>query len=95
VRGLRGKSSSRRLSRLFLIAFLFVAGCGSHERVELDRPGPPSLRHRCGESIKADLVWFKATDGAPLDGALIGSGDRGVVLAHGYPGDVCDMLGFG
>jgi pimeloyl-ACP methyl ester carboxylesterase len=53
------------------------------------------LQRRCGESIKAELVWFKAADGAPLDGALIGSGDRGVVLAHGYPGDVCDMLGFG
>jgi alpha-beta hydrolase superfamily lysophospholipase len=72
-----------------------LAGCGSGSTFELDRAAPPSLLERCGESVKAELVWFKASDGAPLDGAIIGSGDRGVVVAHGYPGDVCGMLGFG
>jgi pimeloyl-ACP methyl ester carboxylesterase len=95
VRGLRRIAVSRRLSRLLVVALFGVAGCGSGSSVVLDRPGPPSLQRRCGESIKAELVWFKASDGSPLDGALIGSGPRGVVLAHGYPGDVCDMLGLG
>jgi pimeloyl-ACP methyl ester carboxylesterase len=92
---LRSRFVSRRLSRVLLVAACVVAGCGSQESVVLDRPGPPGLQRRCGQSIKAELVWFKASDGAPLDGALIGDGERGVVLAHGYPGEVCDMLGFG
>jgi pimeloyl-ACP methyl ester carboxylesterase len=95
VRGLRRMAVSRRLSRLFFVALFGLTGCGSGSTVVLDRPGPPSLQRRCGESVKAELVWFKASDGSPLDGALIGSGPRGVVLAHGYPGDVCDMLGLG
>jgi pimeloyl-ACP methyl ester carboxylesterase len=36
--------------------------------------------------------WFRATDGTILDGAVLGSGDTGVVVVHGDPADLCDEL---
>jgi pimeloyl-ACP methyl ester carboxylesterase len=45
---------------------------------------------RCGPpDAAASLVHFKATDGARLDGALVGSGRAGVVLLHEFPNDLC------
>ncbi|HEX8857705.1 MAG TPA: alpha/beta hydrolase [Actinomycetes bacterium] len=45
---------------------------------------------RCGPpEAPASLVHFKATDGARLDGALVGSGRAGVVLLHEFPNDLC------
>jgi len=39
-------------------------------------------------------VWFEATDGTLLDGAFVGSGSSGVVLAHEYPADLCGWWPF-
>jgi len=59
--------------------------------VKLLRPLKP-LRQpsaRCGAPhTKATLVRFKAADGTPLDGVMVGSGTVGVVLAHEV-GDLC------
>ncbi len=54
--------------------------------------GPPSLTHRCGRSVGGTTFWFKAADGVQLDGAVLGSGRTGVVLATEYPADLCSWL---
>jgi dienelactone hydrolase len=50
---------------------------------------------RCGAPhTTATLVRFKAADGTPLDGVMVGSGTVGVVLAHEYGSDLCDAWPF-
>ena len=59
--------------------------------VKLLRPLKPLKQPsaRCGAPhTKATLVRFKAADGTPLDGVMVGSGTVGVVLAHEV-GDLC------
>jgi dienelactone hydrolase len=53
---------------------------------------PPSLAERCGGHPGGTVFWFKAADGARLDGAVLGTGSTGVVLATESPGDVCSWL---
>jgi pimeloyl-ACP methyl ester carboxylesterase len=53
---------------------------------------PPSLAARCGGSVRGTTFWFKAADGARLDGALLGTGRTGVVLATEYPADLCGWV---
>jgi len=56
----------------------------------LDQPGD-----RCGfPDRKAHVLWFEATDGTKLDGAIVGSGPSGVVLAHQYPASLCGWWPF-
>ena len=54
--------------------------------------GLPSLTKRCGQKAAATTFWFKASDGARLDGAMLGTGRTGVVLATEYPSDLCQWL---
>ena len=54
--------------------------------------GLPSLTKRCAQKAAATTFWFKASDGARLDGAVLGSGRTGVVLATEYPADLCQWL---
>ena len=53
---------------------------------------PPSLAKRCGKSAGGTTFWFAAADGARLDGATLGSGRTGVVLATEYPAELCRWL---
>jgi pimeloyl-ACP methyl ester carboxylesterase len=53
---------------------------------------PPSLSHRCGRSVGGTPFWFQAADGVRLDGAVLGGGRTGVVLATEYPADLCNWL---
>ena len=58
--------------------------------VRLLRPLKPLKQPsaRCGAPhTRATLVSFKAADGTPLDGVVVGSGTVGVVLAHEYEYD--------
>jgi dienelactone hydrolase len=58
--------------------------------VKLLRPLKPLKQPsaRCGAPhTRATLVRFKAADGTPLDGVMVGSGTVGVVLAHEYEYD--------
>jgi alpha-beta hydrolase superfamily lysophospholipase len=49
-----------------------------------------TLSKRCAFPVApARTFWFTADDGTSLDGAVLGSGTRGVVLAHQYPADLC------
>jgi alpha-beta hydrolase superfamily lysophospholipase len=81
-----------------LLALLAVAGCaacGGGSKQNVPEKPPPSLASRCGaagRNVDAKLVWFRASDGTLLDGAAIGDGDVGVVLAHESPSDLCPWL---
>jgi dienelactone hydrolase len=65
--------------------------------VKLLRPLKPLKQPsaRCGTPhTKATLVRFKAADGTPLDGVMVGSGTAGMVLAHEYANDLCGAWSF-
>jgi alpha-beta hydrolase superfamily lysophospholipase len=78
-----------------VIVALAAAGCGAATRV-LDAKGGelPTLTQRCGTRAKAKVGWFHATDGVLLDGAAMGDGKTGVVLAHESPADLCGWAPF-
>ena len=79
-----------------LIAVLLVAGCGGGgSRQSVPKQPPPALAQRCGQdaqAVDAKRVWFRAGDGTLLDGAEVGDGDVGVVLAHESQSDLCPWL---
>jgi pimeloyl-ACP methyl ester carboxylesterase len=80
---------------LFLVVAL-AGGCGRTTRA-LDAKGGslPPLGRRCGTAaagVKAKVGWFRATDGVLLDGASLGDGKTGIVLAHESPADLCGWL---
>ena len=80
-----------------LFAVLLAAGCGGGSKQNVPKQPPPALPQRCGEDaqgVDAKRVWFRASDGALLDGAEVGDGDVGVVLAHESPSDLCPWLPF-
>jgi len=80
------------------VAVLLVAGCGGGgSKQSVPKQPPPALDQRCGEDaqgVDANRVWFRAGDGALLDGAEVGDGDVGVVLAHESQSDLCRWLPF-
>jgi hypothetical protein len=84
--------------RLAVAAVLLIAGlatgCGKTTSV-LDVKGGslPALGNRCGGGrVNATVGWFRATDGVLLDGASLGGGKTGIVLAHESPADLCGWL---
>jgi alpha-beta hydrolase superfamily lysophospholipase len=83
---------------LLLLVVLVVAGCGGGgSKQSSPKKPPPALAQRCGDDaigVDAKQVWFRASDKALLDGAEVGDGDIGVVLAHEYPSDLCPWLPF-
>jgi alpha-beta hydrolase superfamily lysophospholipase len=82
---------------LALLLAVAVAGCGGDSKQSVPQRPPPALAKRCGDDaqgVEAKQVWFRASDGALLDGAAVGDGDVAVVLAHEYPSDLCPWLPF-
>ena len=77
------------MKRLLLVAVLLLAGCGGGES-GAEGPPLPAIAKRCG-SAHGDWkpLWFNAADGTRLDGAELGSGERGVVFLHESPDDLC------
>ena len=77
---------------MFFVVLFVLVGCGS--RGVADLPAPASLAARCGSPAvgKTPQFWFRAPDGTALIGAIRGSGDVGVVIAHGYASNLCNEL---
>lgn len=78
----------------FVVVLALASGCGKTTRA-LDANGGrlPALGTRCGGGrVRAKVGWFRATDGVLLDGASLGGGKTGVVLAHESPADLCGWL---
>lgn len=86
----------RRLAACALAAAsLASAGCGSsgHQALAAKGPALPALGERCGGGrVDARVGWFRTPDGVTLDGAELGDGDTGVVLAHESPADLCGWV---
>jgi alpha-beta hydrolase superfamily lysophospholipase len=78
------------------VACALFAGCGGGgSKSDLPKEPPPVLSAQCGdaaEGIDARPFWFRASDKALLNGVAVGEGDVAVVLAHGYPSDLCGWL---
>ena len=54
-----------------------------------------ALADRCGDPAGAAKVfWFAAADGTQLDGAIVGSGSKAIILLHEYPADLCGWWPF-
>ena len=80
-----------------LLLVVAVAGCGGGSKQSVPEKPPPAVASRCGDDargVDAKPFWFRARDGALLDGVSVGDGDVGVVLAHEYPSDLCPWLPF-
>jgi pimeloyl-ACP methyl ester carboxylesterase len=82
-----------RIALAAALGTLVLAGCGSApaHSVVVDRPAP-QLSRFCKETVPGQRLWFRAADGVVLAGTIVGKGPRTVVVAHGYPGSLCDLL---
>jgi pimeloyl-ACP methyl ester carboxylesterase len=85
------------VKRLLLpLVALLLAGCGSNHTNADTGPPPPPLAKRCGPvHAQWQTLWFHASDGTKLDGAESGSGQRGVVMVHESPSDLCGWEPYG
>src|SRR6185369_3019837 len=66
-----------RVAVLLLLGLLAAACGGGSSKQNVPKNPPPSLASRCGDAahgVDAKLVWFRASDGALLDGAAVGDG---------------------
>lgn len=101
---------SLRSSRIFTAAVIavgtaWVAGASAGAAKEASgqpatarstrlAPLPPLARRCSVPGVRATTFRFRATDGVLLDGAVLGGGDVGVVLAHEALGDLCRWVPF-
>jgi alpha-beta hydrolase superfamily lysophospholipase len=79
-----------------VVALLVVAGslAGAVAAGAGSRALPP-LEQRCGSAfagVSADMIRFRAGDGTRLDGARLGDGAVGVVLASESQSDLCGWV---
>lgn len=86
----------RRAAAACILLLTLASGCGKSTKA-LDAGGArlPSLERRCGSAAAdagAKVGWFRAADGVLLDGATLGRGKTGVVLAHQSPADLCGWV---
>jgi pimeloyl-ACP methyl ester carboxylesterase len=83
--------------RLALVAVaVALAGCGGKHAETVKGPPLPSIASRCGGAHATwRTLWLKASDGTLLDAAVTGGGDRGLVLLHESPNDLCGWEPYG
>jgi pimeloyl-ACP methyl ester carboxylesterase len=81
----------RALSIIALVlAVTATAAAGTAE------DAPPTLADACGSTndLEARAFWLQTYDRVRLYAIEAGSGKTTLVLAHGYPGDLCETLTF-
>jgi pimeloyl-ACP methyl ester carboxylesterase len=82
-----------RAAAALAVVLIVAAGCGAaHPTLDAKGHKLPTLKARCGTPLEAKVGWFRAADGVLLDGAALGSGKTGVVLAHASPADLCGWV---
>jgi dienelactone hydrolase len=74
-----------------LLAAACSSGPGSGQATGGTAQAPlPQPSTRCGPpEVRAQVLRFQASDGVRIDGAMVGSGPAGVVLAHQSNSDLC------
>ncbi|HET6866713.1 MAG TPA: alpha/beta hydrolase [Solirubrobacteraceae bacterium] len=81
--------TDRNGSRVRAAIFAFVSAAARSTRT-ISSVGLPQPGQRCGPPDEPALTLrFRARDGVPLAGAIVGHGPLGVVLLHEYPGPMC------
>jgi len=81
------------MSRVLRVAAAFAAVSVAVLAGSASASAPPTpLTKRCGRTVGGTTLWFKAADGVTLDGAVLGKGRTGVVLATEYPAELCNWL---
>jgi len=90
----KGKACARRWLLSHAVGLIGSSLAGATAEAT-SRPLPP-LAKRCSVSgVRATTFRFKAADGVSLDGAVIGRGTVGIVLAHEAFGDLCRWVPYG
>jgi pimeloyl-ACP methyl ester carboxylesterase len=54
--------------------------------------GAPAIDGCVPAALRGRAIVFRATDGVPLRGVLLGSGANGIVLSHEFRGSLCNWL---
>lgn len=82
------------LRALTIIALVLAVTTTAAARTAEDTP--PTLEEACGSTndLVARSFWLQTYDRVRLYAIEAGSGTTTVVLAHGYPSDVCETLTF-
>ena len=91
------RALTRARNTLLLAALVAVPlACGSASEPAIKLPPPRAIAKRCSTAAAGASApfWFRASDGAIIDGAVLGHGRAGVVLASGWPGELCGELDY-
>jgi dienelactone hydrolase len=89
-----------RLTATCLVSLALVSGCGGTEEPATQTGGITesdtiSMSVDCvreGDGYETEIVHFKTSDGARIDGVSILHGDVGIAFAHQQDSDVCSWM---
>jgi hypothetical protein len=104
LRGSLAHAAGRRRRLILFAAGALVALVGTASAFStvrdfiLDSRDDQSAPYCIGAALRPNVISFRSTDGVPLHGLLLGSGQSGIVFygAGGYfRGSLCDWLPFG
>jgi hypothetical protein len=101
LRGWLAHAGARRRRLVLLAAGALVALVGTASAFStvrdfiLDREAQ-SVDYCVGAALRPKMISFRSTDGVPLHGVLLGSGQNGIALEGGghFRGNLCDWLPF-
>src|SRR6266542_2212574 len=101
LRGSRAHAGGRRRRLVLLAAGALVALVGTASAFStvrdfiLDREAQ-SVDYCIGAALRPKVISFRTTDGVPLHGVLLGSGQNGNILVDGsgFRANLCDWLPF-
>jgi hypothetical protein len=101
LRGSLAHASGRRRRLVLLAAGALVALVGTASAFStvrdfvLDREAQ-SVDYCIGAALRPKVISFRSTDGVPLHGVLVGSGQNGIVLGsgHHFRENLCNWLPF-
>jgi acetyl esterase/lipase len=103
VAGAHRASTHPRRRVVLLAAGVLVALVGTASALSTVRDfvlarDDQSADYCIGSALRPNVISFRSTDGVPLHGVLLGSGQNGIVLYGGggnFRGSLCDWLPFG
>src|SRR6266511_472598 len=101
LRGSRAHAGGRRRRLVLLAAAALIALVGTASAFSTVRDFILDRRTQsvdyCIGALRPKAISFRSTDGVPLHGLLLGSGQNGIVLGggNGFRDNLCDWLPFG
>src|SRR6266498_1353575 len=102
LRGSLAHAGGRRRRVVLVAAAALVAVVGTASAFSTVRDfildkDDQSVDYCIGAALSPKAISFRSTDGVPLHGLLLGSGQNGIVLGggNGFRDNLCDWLPFG